>query len=105
AFIIPYMFVLQPQLLMIDTTPLETGRALLTAMLGMIAIGAGMIGYWYRGLNWAFRTIAVVTGLLLIYPEGYTDLIGLGIFVLLVAYQITLNRRAPAQKGQQQAGA
>ncbi|MFS8580371.1 MAG: TRAP transporter large permease subunit, partial [Novibacillus thermophilus] len=105
AFIIPYMFVLHPQLLMIDTTPLETGRALLTAMLGMIAIGAGMIGYWYRGLNWAFRTIAVVTGLLLIYPEGYTDLIGLGIFVLLVAYQITLNRRAPAQKGQQQAGA
>lgn len=105
AFIIPYMFVLQPQLLMIDTTPLEIGRALLTAMLGMIAIGAGMIGFWYRGLNWAFRTIAVVTGLLLIYPEGYTDLIGLGIFVLLVAYQITLNRRAPAEKGQQQAGA
>lgn len=105
AFIIPYMFVLQPELLMIDSTPLEIGQAVLTAMLGMIAIGAAMIGFWYRKINVFVRIISFITGLLLMYPEGYSDFIGLIVFVLLVAYQITLNRRAPAEKGQQQAGA
>src|SRR5690625_5091260 len=52
AFIIPYMFVLSPELLMIDAGVLEITWALLTAILGMIGIGAGLIGYWYRSLGW-----------------------------------------------------
>lgn len=107
AFIIPYMFILQPQLLMIDSTFLEIGQALVTAMLGMIAIGAGLIGFWYRKINWFVRIISVVAGLLLIYPEGYSDLIGFVTFVVLVAYQIIMNRYKDSDKGQlkQQAGA
>lgn len=51
AFIIPYMFVLSPELLMIDTTWTQLIWVLITAITGMIAIGAGLIGYWYRKLN------------------------------------------------------
>ncbi|GAA0322697.1 TRAP transporter permease [Oceanobacillus sp. FSL W7-1293] len=87
AFIIPYMFVLNPTLLMIDSTALEIILSLITAMLGMVAIGAGMIGYWYRHVKWYERIIAIVTGLLLIYPEGYSDTIGFVMFVIMFVIQ------------------
>ncbi|KUP07559.1 C4-dicarboxylate ABC transporter [Bacillus coahuilensis p1.1.43] len=87
AFIIPYMFVLSPELLMIDTNATELIWVIFTAVTGMISIGAGMIGFWYRKLNAVERLVSVATGLLLIYPEGYSDLIGLGMFIALLAYQ------------------
>jgi len=87
AFIIPYMFVLNPTLLMIDSTVLQIIFALFTAILGMIAIGAGMIGYWYRKIKWFERILAVVTGLLLICPEGYSDTIGFVLFAIQLVIQ------------------
>jgi len=87
AFIIPYMFVLNPEMLMIDTTIGGVVWILITALTGMIAIGAGLIGFWYKRLNGIERTISVITGLLLMYPEGYSDIIGLVLFVLMLAYQ------------------
>src|SRR5690606_18042125 len=87
AFIIPYMFVLSPALLMVDTTWPELIWVLITAISGMIAIGAGMIGYWYRKLFWIERIIAVATGLALIYPEGLSDTIGAIVFVILFVIQ------------------
>ncbi|RKQ33433.1 TRAP transporter permease [Oceanobacillus halophilus] len=87
AYIIPYMFVLNPQLLMIDAHAGEIVLSLITAIVGMIAIGAGLIGFWYRKLHWVERIITVITGLMLVYPEGNTDLIGFGIFVVLLVIQ------------------
>ncbi len=87
AFIIPYMFVLSPELLMIDTTWTQLIWVLITAITGMIAIGAGLIGYWYRKLNWFERIITFVTGIALIYPEGFTDIVGAVVFIALLAIQ------------------
>lgn len=90
AFIIPYMFVLSPELLMIDTTWLELIWVVFTAISGMLAIGAGIIGYWLRKLYWWERVLGIVGGIMLIYPEGMTDIIGLGLFILLVALQVMI---------------
>ncbi|MDN7244376.1 TRAP transporter permease [Planococcus shenhongbingii] len=87
AFIIPYMFVLSPSLLMIDTTWLELTWVVSTAFAGMIAVGAGLIGYWYRKLNWIERIMALVTGLALIYPEGLYSYIGAIVFIVLFVIQ------------------
>ncbi|MGD6834264.1 TRAP transporter permease [Sutcliffiella halmapala] len=92
AFIIPYMFVFQPQLLMIDTTILEVSWILVTSIVGMISIGAGLIGFWYRKLHWIERIITVLTGLLLIYPESNTDIIGFTAFAIMLALQIFWKR-------------
>ena len=92
AFIIPYIFVLSPQLLMIDTTWFELVWVIITAFSGMIAIGAGIIGYWFRKLHWAERITAIITGLLLIYPEGVSDITGIITFVALLALQIFWKR-------------
>lgn len=101
AFIIPYMFVLQPQMLMIDVTAGGIIWILITAITGMIAIGAGLIGFWYRKLNWIERIISVIAGLLLMYPEGNSDLIGLGIFIVLLVIQFMSRNRG--NKGQVEA--
>ena len=87
AFIIPYMFVLSPEMLMIDTTIFEVSIVLISALAGMIAIGAGVIGYWYRKVKWYERILAIIAGLLLVYPEGVSDIIGLVLFVSLFAIQ------------------
>ncbi|MDS9470404.1 TRAP transporter permease [Sporosarcina pasteurii] len=87
AFIIPYMFVYNPALLMIDASLPEILWVVLTALVGMLAIGAGMIGYWYRKCNWFERIIAVGTGLLLIFPETITDIVGLVVFLGMFAIQ------------------
>jgi len=92
AFIIPYMFVFQPQLLMIDTTILEVSWILVTSIVGMISIGAGLIGFWYRKLHWIERILTVLTGLLLIYPESNTDFIGFAAFAIMLALQIFWKR-------------
>ncbi|MEC5424366.1 TRAP transporter permease [Virgibacillus sp. C22-A2] len=90
AFIIPYMFVLQPQLLMIDTTALEVSWILVTAIAGMMAIGAGMIGFWYRKVHWIERILTVATGLFLIYPGGNSDIIGFVAFGILLSLQFVI---------------
>ncbi|MBS4198712.1 TRAP transporter permease [Bacillus sp. FJAT-49732] len=88
AFVIPYMFVLSPELLMIDTTIPYLIWVVFTAFTGMIGIGAGIIGYWYRKLYWFERLLAVAAGLMLMYPEGMSDTIGMILFVILVVSQI-----------------
>ncbi|MCF6138980.1 TRAP transporter permease [Pseudalkalibacillus berkeleyi] len=87
AFIIPYIFVYSPELMMIDTTWTEILWIVFTSLTGMIAIGAAMIGYWLRKTHWTERIVALGAGIMLIYPEGSTDFIGLGVFIALFALQ------------------
>lgn len=87
AFIIPYMFVFNPALLMVDSSFIEIIWVTITALVGMLAIGAGMIGYWYRKCNWLERLFVIAIGLLLIFPEGITDVVGLVLFVGMFALQ------------------
>jgi len=88
AFIIPYMIVFSPELLMIDVTFLEVIWVLTTAMVGMIAISIGVIGYWYRTVNWLTRIVVIACGLSMIYPEIISTLIGLAVFGALFIYQL-----------------
>lgn len=83
AFIIPYMIVFSPALLMIDVTILDVVWVFITAMLGMISLGAGIIGYWYRPLNVVERLILVAAGVAMVYPESLSDTIGLTVFAIM----------------------
>src|SRR5690606_34111257 len=93
------MFVLQPKMLMIDASILDIIWIIFTAITGMVAIGAGVIGFWYRGLNWIERIISIIAGLLLVFPEGGTDIVGLVIFILIVIYQFTIGKGKDKGRG------
>lgn len=92
AWIIPYVFVFSPAMLLIDATWYETLWVTFTALTGMIAIGAGIVGYWVRKTNWIERILAIVAGIMLIVPEGYTDLAGLVLFIVLLSIQYMVKK-------------
>lgn len=81
AFIIPYMFVLNPAILMIDTNAVEVILIIITSIIGMIGIGAALEGYLITHASWFERVIFLAAGLMLIYPGSITDMIGFGLMV------------------------
>lgn len=87
AFIIPYMFVLNPAILMIDTNAGEVISIICTAIIGMIGIGAALEGYLLTKTSWLERGIFLVAGLLLMYPGLVTDGIGLSLMIAAFVYQ------------------
>ncbi|MEK4698265.1 TRAP transporter permease [Solibacillus sp. FSL R7-0668] len=87
AFIIPYMIVFSPALLMIDVSIGEIVWVVFSAVMGMIAIGAGVIGYWYRKVNVIERLVLIAAGLAMIYPESLSDTIGLIVFAVMFVIQ------------------
>ncbi len=87
AFIIPYMFVLSPVLLMIDATPFGLISTTLTALLGMIALSSALIGYLADDCTPIERLVLIAGGLMLIKPGLATDVIGLVLFLAILFIQ------------------
>ena len=93
AFIIPYMFTFNPQILMINTTFVEVIPILITSLIGMFGVSAGLDGYVFRKCNFIERILFIVAGLLSIYPEFYTDIIGIGLIAALIILQIITRKK------------
>ena len=87
AFIIPYVFVLSPVLLMVDATPLALVSVTLSALLGMIAISSALCGFLADHCRPYERILLIIAGLLMIKPGGITDLVGLVLFVVILVMQ------------------
>lgn len=81
AFVIPYIFVLSPSLLMINVTAPELFWSLITSLIGMLGLSVAMIGYWYAPVNFIMRICFFGGGLLLIKPGLMTDVVGFGILL------------------------
>ncbi len=83
AFLVPYIFCLNPSMLLIHTTGLQVVNIVITSFIGMFAIAVACEGYMLRPVNAVWRIICAVSGLLMLYPGLVTDLIGIGVLVLL----------------------
>lgn len=97
AFIIPYIFVLSPVLLMIDATTGTLAAAAVTAVLGMVALSSSMIGYLADNCSKPERLLLFVGGLLMIQPGAVTDMIGAAIFIAILMLQIKRKRSKKAE--------
>ena len=87
AFIIPYIFVLSPEILMINATVFSLIFAAVTAILGMVGVSSAMIGYLVDHSSPVERVLQFVGGILMIMPGVWTDIPGFIIFVLVVMWQ------------------
>ncbi len=97
AFIVPYIFVLNPAMLMIDTSPLIVIQSLLTALLGMYALSGGLAGFVQDKCAWYERILLISAGLAMIVPEIISDVIGVAVLALVIVIQKTrANRRGAA---------
>ncbi len=87
AFIIPYIFVLNPAILLIDTTALKVVQIIVTSVIGMVGISAAMEGYLYTTANKIERAAFLIGGLCLVDPDAVTDIAGLVILGAAFLYQ------------------
>ena len=88
AFIVPYVFALNPAMLFIDTTAIEVITICITSLIGMFGVSAALQGYLFENMKWYERVVSAVGGLLLIYPGLVTDAIGLALIGIMIIVQI-----------------
>lgn len=87
AFIVPYIFVLAPELLMVNATAFAILYAGITAIIGMWGVSISMIGFCQNLLNIVQRLLFFVGGLCMIIPGAMTDALGLGLLLAAFMWQ------------------
>ena len=92
AFIVPYIFALNPAMLLIDTDFWEVALIVVSSILGMVGVGAGLEGYLMHKMNIVFRLVSIAAGLLLIIPGVLTDVIGLVVIAAIFVIQLVQKR-------------
>jgi len=97
GFIVPFMFIYSPQLLLIDTTLLEGIRVIIGACMGVFLIGVAVEGYLFTKAHILLRILAFGCALLLIDSGLFTDMIGLCGLIILVLIQYLLSKKNVAQ--------
>jgi TRAP transporter 4TM/12TM fusion protein len=70
AFIVPFMFVMSPAMLLQGDDWTASARALMTGVLGSVLFAVAIEGYLFRALAWVGRVFAALAGLMLIMPDG-----------------------------------
>ena len=94
AFLVPYIFVLNPQMLLFNVTPVGLIWMLITSLVGITAVAAAVNSWFRTTMIWPERILAFVGGLLMIYPGFSTDMIGMVLCgAVLVFQQIKYSRK------------
>lgn len=85
TFLVPFFFVLSPAMLFLGAWS-ETIQVIPTAIAGIILIGGGLEGYFWKigEIKLLPKVLLVVSGLLLGIPETITDLIGIVITIVVL---------------------
>lgn len=87
GFIVPYICALSPAMLLIDAGPAEVVMIVITSLIGIFGVAAGLSGFVYRTMNPLMRILIVVGGITLLIPGTMTDVIGLVMVVGVILIQ------------------
>lgn len=87
GFIVPYMFVYNNSLLLIDTTFSEGALVVLTALTGVIMLGTAAEGYLFTFINPVLRVLLFGGALLFMNPNTMQDIVGFTIIAFVVFLQ------------------
>ncbi|WP_180179768.1 TRAP transporter permease [Acinetobacter sp. YH12041] len=106
GFIVPFLFVYNPAMLMIDTTDIAVNAKefalpawnvilsiTVTSIVGILALGASVEGYFKASMNWFWRIFLGVGALMMIVPETMTDIIGTIMVIIAIGFNILQARK------------
>jgi len=106
AFLVPFMFVLDPSglglLLMGSTKALASANwwsiaeVTFTAGVGIIALAAGFQGWALKKTTRLERWMLIVAGVALVYPGSVADMVGFGLVIATLTFQLLRKRMQPA---------
>lgn len=92
AFIVPYVFALNPAMLLVDTNAWEVILIGITSLIGIFGVSSALQGYLMKPMPWYLRLAGAAGGLLLIYPGIVTDTAGIILVGLVVIIQYSQSR-------------
>lgn len=106
GFIVPFLFVYNPAMLMIDTTDIAVNAKefglpawnvilsiTVTSIVGILALSAAVEGYFKTAMNWFWRIFLGVGALMMIVPETMTDIIGTIMVIIAIGFNILQARK------------
>ena len=93
AFLVPYVFALNPAMLFIDTVWYEVVLIAVSSFIGMISISVALEGYLIHEVNPVGRILCAAGGLALLIPGTLSDLAGLVALAIVLVAQIIENKR------------
>jgi len=95
AFVFPFAFTLSKQGmgLLLQGPLADVLMATGTAVVGILALGAGLGGWIRATANATERTLATVGGLLLFYAGSLSDAVGLALFVIAIGLHFARTKR------------
>ncbi|MGO2558204.1 TRAP transporter permease [Brachybacterium sp.] len=92
GFLIPFVFVLEPSLLL-EGPISELIPVLVTVILGMVAIAAGLAGYFFADATRPERAVLIIGGVMMVYPSIIISLVGMALAAAVVIVQIVRRGR------------
>ena len=87
AFIVPYIFCMNPAMLLVDVTALGIVQIIITSLCGLIGVAAALEGYLCAQMHPVVRVISAIGGLLMMDPGSLTDIIGIALLVGVFVWQ------------------
>ncbi|MDP3386245.1 MAG: TRAP transporter permease [Eubacteriales bacterium] len=87
GFLVPFMFVYQPGLLLMDDA-LGIFIAILSSTIGIAALSGALQNYFFGSINRIERSLLLISSLCLIFAGLFTDLIGYSGFLIIVVSQV-----------------
>jgi TRAP transporter 4TM/12TM fusion protein len=97
AFLVPYVFVYNPALLMIDVNVMSMIVIIITAVIGIIGVASAVSAFLITNQSFLERILFFVGGLSMVIPGTYTDAIGIAL--LLLGYIIQKKKVSNQQLG------
>ncbi len=96
AFIVPYIFCMNPAMLLIDVTVWSMIQIIITSLVGLFGVAAALEGYLLLPMNPIFRIACAVGGILMMIPGTFTDVIGIALFAVVAVIQFVQKKNAAA---------
>ena len=97
AFVVPYIFCMNPAMLLIDVTAFKVIQIIVTSLIGIFGVAAAMNGYLFQRLSWPFRIVICVAGLMMMDPTLITDIVGIVLMAFVLTYQFLAAKKASPQ--------
>lgn len=93
AFIVPYMFCLNPSMLLMDGGLFSSIQLIVTSIIGLFAVSVSLEGFLKKQLPAIIRIVSALGGLMLIYAGTLTDIMGIVLVAFVVFYGLK-NKKA-----------
>ena len=97
AFLVPYIFAINPTMLLMDKGIVSAVTIIVTSFLGLFGIASALNGHLFAKINPLFRVGLAAGGLCMMIPGTFTDIIGIALVVGIVIIQRMLGKKEAAK--------